>query len=98
LVEEVELTQANPSFAYICYKDGRESTVSFADLVPCLRESCPSRESNEATNRSKIVNQEVPDIADESEGDVTTSINANERETLPTELDVVYIMLLLCFL
>jgi len=33
----------------------------------------------------------VPDIADESEGDVTTSINANERETLPTELDVQHV-------
>ena len=34
LVEEVELIEANPNYAYIRYADGRESTVSLRDLAP----------------------------------------------------------------
>jgi len=37
LVEEVELTHVNPTYAHIRYKDGRESTVSLSDLAPCPR-------------------------------------------------------------
>jgi hypothetical protein len=34
LVEEVELIQANPDYAYIKYPDGRDSTVSLRRLAP----------------------------------------------------------------
>ena len=37
LVEEVELTHVNPTYAHIRYKGGRESTVSLSDLAPCPR-------------------------------------------------------------
>ena len=37
LVEEVELTHVNPTYAHIRYKDGRESTVSLSNLAPCPR-------------------------------------------------------------
>ena len=35
LVEEVDLIEANPTYASIRYSDGRESTVSVRDLAPC---------------------------------------------------------------
>ena len=35
LVEEVELTHLNPTYAHIRYTDGRASTVSLSDLAPC---------------------------------------------------------------
>ncbi|XP_078495313.1 LOW QUALITY PROTEIN: uncharacterized protein LOC144750122 [Ciona intestinalis] len=35
LCNEVELLEANPSFAYIRHQDGRESTVSTGDLAHC---------------------------------------------------------------
>jgi len=37
LVCEVELISANPTYAYICYPDGRESSVSLRDLTPFPR-------------------------------------------------------------
>ena len=37
LVDEVDLLDANPSFAHIQFPDGRESTVSTTDLAPCPR-------------------------------------------------------------
>ena len=33
--DEVELLEANPNFAQICYPDGRESTFALKDLAPC---------------------------------------------------------------
>ena len=35
LVEEVELIESNPEYAYVRYPDGRESTVSLRHLAPC---------------------------------------------------------------
>ena len=37
LVDEVELINANPSYANIRYSDGRETSVSISDLSPCPR-------------------------------------------------------------
>ena len=37
LVEEVELTHVNPTYAHIRYKDGRETALSLSDLAPCPR-------------------------------------------------------------
>ena len=39
LVEEVELLQANPTYAFVRFPNGRESTVSLRDLAPCPRQS-----------------------------------------------------------
>ena len=35
LVEEVRLIDANPTYANICYADGRQGTVSIENLAPC---------------------------------------------------------------
>ena len=37
LVEEVELTDVNPTYARVRFADGRESNVSIRDLAPCPR-------------------------------------------------------------
>ena len=38
LVEEVELTRANPTYAHIKHRDGRKSTVPLSDLATCPRD------------------------------------------------------------
>eukprot|EP00794_Sanderia_malayensis_P010291 gene10291-11352_t len=35
LVDQVQLTEANPFYALVEYPDGRQSTVSLRDLAPC---------------------------------------------------------------
>ena len=71
LVNEVELLQANPHFAYVRFSDGRETTVSTKQLAPPSQEQVchQSLESNEAVNRALIpgVTLEHPETtADES--------------------------------
>ena len=44
LVEEVELTNINPTYAHICYREGRESSVFLSDLAPCPRKATASNE------------------------------------------------------
>ena len=34
-VDQVEITDANPTYAHVKYPDGRESSVSLRDLAPC---------------------------------------------------------------
>ena len=63
LVDEVELTGANSNFAHICFRDGRESTVSVTDLAPC-----PS----ETTTFSKSYHDKITDVEQPS----TTSDNS----------------------
>jgi len=41
LVDQVELKEANPTYAHIGYTDGRKSSVSLRDLAPCPRVSEP---------------------------------------------------------
>ena len=38
----MELTNANPAYAYIRYPDVRQSSVSLKDLAPCPRENVTS--------------------------------------------------------
>ena len=51
LVEEVELTHVNPTYAHIRYKDGRESTVSLSDLAPCPRNTSNIEHSESAVDK-----------------------------------------------
>ena len=56
LMEKVELTHVNPIYAYIRYKDGRESTVSLSDLAPFPRNTSNIENStSELINDSKLV-------------------------------------------
>ena len=49
LVDEVDLLDANPSFAYIRFPDYCESTISTSDLAPCPRTTAIEL-SSELTN------------------------------------------------
>ena len=65
LVEEVELTHVNPTYAHIRHNDGRESTVSLSDLAPCP--SIDRTQTNETeTNDSTEDKDTVPDKAHDS--------------------------------
>lgn len=45
LVDRVELTDVNPTYAHVRFPDGRESTVSLRDLAPCARSEAASQDS-----------------------------------------------------
>ena len=34
-MDQVDLQEANPTYAHVRYMDGRQSTVSLGDLAPC---------------------------------------------------------------
>ena len=40
LVDQVDLQEANLTYAHVCYLDGRKYTVSFRDLAPCQPSRC----------------------------------------------------------
>ena len=54
-VQEVDQIDVNPSFAYIGYPDGRESTVSISDLAPI-----PPRNDNAANSNIPLEPQLNP--------------------------------------
>jgi len=47
LVDEVELLQANPNYAHVCYIDGRETTVSTRHLAPAGEVVADEEESHD---------------------------------------------------
>ena len=47
LVDEVELLDANPSFANVRLRSGNEVTVSVSDLAPCPSNSIQTSEDSE---------------------------------------------------
>ena len=55
-MEEVELTHANPTYAHIRYKDGRESSVSLTDLAPCPRDTL-NAENTTVGNDAKLLHE-----------------------------------------
>lgn len=62
MVDEVELLEANPTFANIRYPNGRESTVSLRHLAPCPSNTTrpeDSRGSQEVTDEVLHKNEEV---------------------------------------
>ena len=63
LVDEVEVTSANPSYAHVKYKDGRESTVSLRDLAPCPP-TLLQNEAPEAVPSDKEKEQSTPTPTD----------------------------------
>ena len=93
LVEEVELTHANPTSARIRYKDGRESSVSLSDLVPCPRDTLNAEnatvgndakllhEGNVAElGQSDAVHSPTP-IIENADGDISESVQQLRRST-----------------
>ena len=67
LVDEVELLQANPSYAHVRYPDGRETTVSMRHLAPVGKvvktdaESCQDTTVQESTTESDCL-EDTPEV------------------------------------
>ena len=64
LVEEVPLLDANPQYANIRYRDGRESSVSLSDLSPCPQ----GLNSREIKSRFPILDEEDPQTSPVQQG------------------------------
>ena len=78
LVDVVELVEANPNFAIVKFSDGRESTVSVADLAPS-----PTREVE-----ANEINPYVPYPTSEAEtSEVNPSVPSPTHETEANEID-----------
>ena len=77
LVEEVELTHANPTYAHIRYKDGRESTVSLTDLAPCPRDTL---NAEDATVRNHEDN--VAEAGQSDTDNISTPIIENDDDNI----------------
>ena len=75
LVDVVELVEANPNFAIVKFSDGRESTVSVADLAPS-----PTREVE-----ANEINPYPTSEAETSE--VNPSVSSPTHETEANEID-----------
>ena len=75
LVDQVELKEANPTYAHIKYLDGRESTVSLRDLAPW-----PPAQNH-------TIPATVPPIAEgKDQAHVPAEHQAVEKESISTEL------------
>ena len=80
LVDEVDLIEANPSFAKIRYPNGRESTVSVNDLAPCP----PSPVENVIENQ-QVTQNSSSQLQEESN---ENSIEQNTAESSTQEQEV----------
>ena len=72
LVESVELTHVNPTYAHVRHNDGRESTVSLSDLAPCPRDSEETH-----LNRSIVTADPEMTACDNVVSDKTAERNVN---------------------
>ena len=86
LVEKVELTHVNPTYAYIRHNDGRESAVSLSDLAPCpdnQEKEINIQPENSLSFQNEIMAEDPP--FDKSVDKTTTNqIVESEFETLST--------------
>ena len=78
LVDEVDLLEANPQYAHVKFKDGREDTVSIRDLAPKGNYEGNTQELYEQNN-SKIVETEVNSNR-ESENNMFSNFNVEKDE------------------
>eukprot|EP00794_Sanderia_malayensis_P010659 gene10659-11787_t len=81
LVDEVELLQANPHYAFVRYSDGRETTVSTKHLAPKPPSTSPVQVQPqdcvpETTTVDSSVQQDIPTTTNQA------SIPANSEHTL----------------
>ncbi len=79
LVEEVELIESNPEYAYVRHPDGRESTVSLRHLAPCGQPAL--NQSNTPGNDNSI---EQRTLAPEP-AEAPVSLGETIGERMPTQ-------------
>lgn len=79
-VDEVELTEVNPSYAHIRYPDGRESTVSVKDLSPCPRTNISQEETRHNNSSDEDESHEI--LNETFRDDITrTPVTSNPTDT-----------------
>eukprot|EP00794_Sanderia_malayensis_P004469 gene4469-5063_t len=62
LMEEVELTHVNPTYAQIRYNDGRESSVCLTDLAPCPRPPLGKDNAGDETSKELSTESTVTEV------------------------------------
>ena len=76
LVEEAELLEANPQYAYVRLEDGREIPVSVRDLAP---KAITSREENHVNNYDAAtepsLHEQNETVSNDLQDDVNISLN-----------------------
>ena len=86
LVNEVDLVDANPSFAKIRYKDGTEANVNIKDLAPAGGDAL-SQSSNDILqndNEKTNLENESPEVEIANErNDITLTVNGNAEKDSP---------------
>ena len=80
LVEEVELIESNPEYAYVRYPDGRESTVSLRHLAPCGQ---PALNQSNIPFNDNVEHRES--VSEPAEAPASQCENENVQEHIPTQ-------------
>ncbi|XP_066963204.1 uncharacterized protein [Macrobrachium rosenbergii] len=89
LVEEVQLLEANPSYAHVRFEDGREDTVAISDLARCPRAVPPPPGTGKTQLEDEVesVNKEDASETQNLErsicDDVTNSNNDDKLSVAP---------------
>ena len=88
LVEEVELTHANPTYAHIRYRDGRESSVSLTDLAPCPRDTLTAENATVGNHAGNVAEPEQSDtvqiptpITENADDNIAEAVQQLRRST-----------------
>jgi len=88
LVEEVELTHANPTYAHIRYRDGRESSVSLTDLAPCPRDTLTAENATVGNHTGNVAEPEQSDtvqiptpITENADDNIAEAVQQLRRST-----------------
>ena len=82
LVEEAELIEANPEYAFIRLKSGHETTVSLRDLAPCTTDSVVQKTNDkDITPSNPLSNIEFLDSPEIEENSTVTKESNNVRST-----------------
>ena len=85
LVEKLELTHVNPTYAHIRYRDCRESTVSLSDLASCLRSTSNIENSTLEFDEELISDSKLVESNQSETIDPSNTENVNEDVIKPVE-------------
>ena len=88
-VRQVQLTEANPTFARVPFPDGHESTVSLQDLAPCPSSflsspSKPGHPTEMGTNEQSVTSSSILKNVETENGNqrLPSSLDPEDQERL----------------
>ena len=84
LVQQAELTHANPAYAKVRYPDGREVTVSLEDLAPAPRNTVDKTRFNEVNSDRSPTQTKVSSTFDNA---VDNRVLSNEAADNKEEIE-----------